>query len=615
MRVSVAAPLLWLFCTSLLAQTCQDIGGQWLVEDNTTIIYNIAGQLTTNQTSGTGPLTIDQTGCNIHFISEAVNPVDGSIIQVPRDGTVTGNNVTYSGQAGVIIPGASYSVNLLQGNGVIDNNVITITNTGAVVASVMGIPITVTIAGVSRFTRPPRPWTVMVYLDGDNDLETYALDDFMEMSQVDNTNVNIVVQFDRGGNKTNYGGWTTAKRFLVTRGMTPTAANALEDIGEANMGAMETLRDFIVWARSTYPATNYALILWNHGDGWRFAPEGRSPMVKGICTDHGDQLEMAELQQALREATGNGTNPIQVVNMDACLMAGLEVVWSLKDYALYFSGSPELVPSDGSEYQDILSPAHLSAATTPQAWCQYTVTAYQARYDGWDSQQCYVACRLSAAEAVATNVSALATLLINDMALERPHISAAWSNSRRYSDDPSYVDVYRSFVDLHDFCSNLRQRTPNQAISNQCALVMSTLANDLVLSHWADAQYGGTTAGQRCVWVYFPPSVAEAGWPNYNGGFLPFLSPASQHWDEFLNDYFATTVSAPVRFAASVVSNGVFRVTLTGPAGSNCVIKTSSDLVNWAPLCTNAFPAGGSIFFADPGIATRPRTFYRVASE
>ena len=42
-----------------------------------------------------------------------------------------------------------------------------------------------------------KAWTVMVYMDGDNDLEQAAIDDFLEMASVNNPNVNIVVQFDR----------------------------------------------------------------------------------------------------------------------------------------------------------------------------------------------------------------------------------------------------------------------------------------------------------------------------------------------------------------------------------------------------------------------------------
>ena len=41
-------------------------------------------------------------------------------------------------------------------------------------------------------------WTVMVYLDGDNNLEPAAIDDLNEMEAVGSTNkVNVVVQFDR----------------------------------------------------------------------------------------------------------------------------------------------------------------------------------------------------------------------------------------------------------------------------------------------------------------------------------------------------------------------------------------------------------------------------------
>jgi len=37
-------------------------------------------------------------------------------------------------------------------------------------------------------------WTIMVYLDGDNDLEKYAIDDFLEMASVGSTSdVNIIV--------------------------------------------------------------------------------------------------------------------------------------------------------------------------------------------------------------------------------------------------------------------------------------------------------------------------------------------------------------------------------------------------------------------------------------
>ena len=120
-------------------------------------------------------------------------------------------------------------------------------------------------------------WTFMVYLDGDNNLESAGIDDFLEMSSVgSDLNVNIVVQFDRiDGYDSSYDDWKTCKRFLITSGMTPTTANAIADIGEANMGDPATLTAFIDWATTAYPASRYALVLWNHGE--RMARASGSP--------------------------------------------------------------------------------------------------------------------------------------------------------------------------------------------------------------------------------------------------------------------------------------------------------------------------------------------------
>ena len=145
--------VLLVFAEAAFSQVCQQIGGEWQVEEHSTITYDIGGQISSAQNDGSGPLTIEQDGCQIHFESQGVNPIDGSIIRLSRDGSVNGNNVTYTGEAGVIIPGASYSENYITGTGVIDENTITVNNVGSVRASAYGIPIVVTISGTALFTR------------------------------------------------------------------------------------------------------------------------------------------------------------------------------------------------------------------------------------------------------------------------------------------------------------------------------------------------------------------------------------------------------------------------------------------------------------------------------
>jgi hypothetical protein len=112
-------------------------------------------------------------------------------------------------------------------------------------------------------------WTFMVYLDADNNLESFGIQDFLEMASVGSTAaVNILVQMDRGGYDNQYGAWTGTRRFLIQRNDTPSVA-PLEDMGEQNMGDPTVLRDFVIWGVTHYPAEHYALVIWNHGGGWR----------------------------------------------------------------------------------------------------------------------------------------------------------------------------------------------------------------------------------------------------------------------------------------------------------------------------------------------------------
>jgi clostripain len=413
------------------------------------------------------------------------------------------------------------------------------------------------------------PWTVMIYLDGDNDLESYAINDFLEMSQVDNANVNIVVQFDRStGYNTSYGDWTSTKRFLVTHDMTPTAANALSDIGEVNMGDPTVLQNFCTWARSSYPANHYALILWDHGGGWK----------SGVCIDGGDYITMPELHQAINNITSNGANPLDVIGMDACLMGSLEVAYEIKDYAYFFVGSAELVPGDGFEYQSILASSNLSSITSAQTWAQYLVTAYGSRYGSDNDNPTLMAADLQQISALSSNLSTFATLLINDLSSEKTHISDAWSASRHYTDDNTYSSVYRSFLDLYDFSEEIYTRSTNSSIRSQAQTVMNTLADSVLKQFWRDTGYAGTTDGQRCFSVYFPANNNDSGgYANYNAANLSFLSDANQHWDEFLQAYFSPYDLYGQACYAPVTINWGQSFTLQIQVGNNGTTAVATD--------------------------------------
>jgi len=134
-------------------------------------------------------------------------------------------------------------------------------------------------------------WTIMVYMDGDNNLEPFAIDDFLEIAEVGSTDeVNIVVQLDRihsteGWDDIRFGDWADCKRFYVEKDMEPVSDNAVQHLGEIDMASPDELTDFISWATATYQAEKYMLVLWNHGDGWR---ERKLAPFRGVIWDDTD---------------------------------------------------------------------------------------------------------------------------------------------------------------------------------------------------------------------------------------------------------------------------------------------------------------------------------------
>ncbi len=76
-------------------------------------------------------------------------------------------------------------------------------------------------------------WTFMVYLDGDNSLVNQSIDVFLKLAAVTSSpDVNVIVQMDKSSDQNEtYGNWTTCKRFVVQKNMTPTAESAVQRRG------------------------------------------------------------------------------------------------------------------------------------------------------------------------------------------------------------------------------------------------------------------------------------------------------------------------------------------------------------------------------------------------
>ena len=198
-------------------------------------------------------------------------------------------------------------------------------------------------ASATTFPQPTKAWTVMVYIDGDNNLEDYVVKDIeTELSALgSNAIVNVVCLADRGpGYDTSRGDWQTTKVYYCTQGMLADAASAVADWGERNMGDKQTLIDFVSWAKTNCPATNYMLAFWDHGymwfpNYWNFRDE----------TSGGDNLQDDEQKLAMQAVGGVGT-----VAWDCCQRQMLEMALDWQPYAQAMAGSEQYTNWEGIQY-------------------------------------------------------------------------------------------------------------------------------------------------------------------------------------------------------------------------------------------------------------------------
>lgn len=210
----------------------------------------------------------------------------------------------------------------------------------------------------------PKEWTFMFYLDADNDLEQYIIDDFDDIrknfSAID---INVVVLIDRSSDY-------STDRIIFGENFSDTRLyrimnNKLYRIGggiefpeittdssfEANMGHGETLEKFVKSCKSQFPANHYSLCFSNHGDG-AVRGQNSSETVKGICSDDdigvtsgSDILCLAEVSDYL-----SADESVDILIFDACLMAGVEIAYQYR------------CNSDGSFRSDVFSAKYMCAS-------------------------------------------------------------------------------------------------------------------------------------------------------------------------------------------------------------------------------------------------------------
>ncbi len=361
-------------------------------------------------------------------------------------------------------------------------------------------------------------WTFMVYLAGDNNLSDAGDNDLGEMRTVGSTaDVNVVAEFDNAGDR-------GTVRYHVQR---DGEDEDVVSLGETDSGSPEVLLDFVGWSAENYPAERYALILWNHGNGWEpsemdriarvagsrdfnlresaersSSPLGKaffrptletifglsSPSERAICSDDGTghSLDTVELGKVLAKTKDMLGQSLDILGMDACLMSNLEVAYQARPYVSYVVASEESEPNDGWPYGAVLYKLVEAPDLATAELASHIVEAYVKSYadrnhPGPITQS---ALDLSKVDGAAGSLDALARALIAHMPEAASEIWDAQRQSARF--------WHNTLWDIGHFCEELEGLTADDAVRQAAGEVRANLgagAENFVVteSHYGDA--------------------------------------------------------------------------------------------------------------------------------
>ncbi|MDD2889390.1 MAG: clostripain-related cysteine peptidase [bacterium] len=417
-------------------------------------------------------------------------------------------------------------------------------------------------------------WTIMVFINGDNDLEEYAIDDVNEMEAgMDSTSdYNIVIEFDRcpGWDSSN-GNWTDTRRYCITPDsmLDDTIQSTLvEDLGELNMGNPATAIDFAKWGIKNYPADRYMFVIWDHGDGW-YKKKDNTEVIKGISFDNTNadfigvaNNEYGEIADSISNLLGR---KLDVLANDACLMGMQEVAYEVKNSVDYFIGSEYIISGYGFPYNTICDSLNKNKNLTPAQLSQVIVEKYKDFYQG----------------AKASTISALAldnrfnhlSYCIDEFAKKLMTTGGRWyadiidirQNTLEFKENPPDLNSSDScHMDLLDFSSRIKSDLNLPGYLRDWADSVRLAINAVVIkeAHTNTASINFDSAHGLA--IYYP-----VNWNNINNNYLMLnFTGQFENWYRFIDgDMIASEDSTKIPLVFSLLPP------LPNPFTKNTVIK------------------------------------------
>ncbi len=439
----------------------------------------------------------------------------------------------------------------------------------------------------------PGAWTVLIYMAADNTLEAAAKFNLESAATVGSGGgITLLAQVDRSPKSKGAGytgdpfvdlqPWSGTKRVRIDVGHLEVLQNLdgadkpkKPTLDEANKN---TLADFVTWGIHAAPAQRYALILWDHGGGWR---------SYGVDETHNSRFDLATLSAALQAGLGAANvGKFDLLGFDACLMATLETAEQLHGFADALVFSEEKEPAHGWDYAAIAQTLHDQPQIAPLTLGHVIADSYVA-----------LAKTVNAAEAKSVTLSVIEGTKVD--AAVAALDAFAQKLTTLLSDQASWQKIAQARAQAHEFGSDRNQsRKVNTVdivdLSDNIKTLLADAADPENANFEAAAKTaicysvaGEDQAKANGLALFFPPQKAQyttassQGWPQ-------LLLNTRTHWDAFVSGFVGasaisatppaianlTVTPAVTRFKASAqvtASNGVRSITL------DVVQNTTSD--------------------------------------
>lgn len=355
---------------------------------------------------------------------------------------------------------------------------------------------------------PQKDWTFMVFLNADNNLDPFGVSDVEEMARVGSSDfLNIVVEIDRENGP--------AQIQYIEKNK----INVVKDMGEVDMGDYNHMVDFVKFCHEKYPAKNYALIVWNHGSGWK---DAHGAMLKGISYDDSSNNHMTteQLGLAVKEIRQVLGKKLDVFSMDACLMQMVEVAYAVRNDCDFVVASEEVEPGEGYPYDGILAKleAGMGAADFVKPW----VKAYADSYNGGSQGT-------SAATQSAIKCSELDNLRDAVDGFCKAVIAGNYSAQFKTALTSVQKFYYRTNIDLQHLAELLKNKIDDEGFKTANTKLLAALGKAI----YTNGTCGATMRNAKGLAVYFPVSNYS-----FDKAYLDLAWAHDSMWDEMVLDYY-----------------------------------------------------------------------------